>query len=171
MPPVHHYAATSVDQYLEKGLRYARTEALELTADELDPLVFWRTFYKLSIVDEGWRDGFPGLVFLSVLAFTRAISHAYAWELLGHPSVPLMRRGRRVNSTYDIRKLFSDQMEEPLFEYALEKVDTDPIREVGSRVRQALRYKPSLLLHPTTTKAALKYGGIRLANRAKRLRS
>ena len=171
VPPVHHYAITSVDQYLEKSLRYARTESFELTADQLDPLVFWRTFYKFSVIDEGWRDGFTGLIFTSILAFSRAIPHAYAWERLGHPPVPLIRRGRAVNSRGDVRRLFNDQMEEPLLDHALQMVDTAPLWEVGSRVRHALRYKPSLLVHPTTAKATLKYSGIRLARRAKRLLS
>ena len=76
-----------------------------------------------------------------------------------------------VNSSNDIRKLFNDQMEEPLFDYALQKVETAPIGEVGSRVRHALRYRPSLLVLPTTAKAALKYSGIRLAKLAKGLLS
>ena len=169
VPPVHHYAITSVDQYLEKCIRYAKTESLEISADQLDPFVFWRMFYKFTVIDEGWKDGVTGMLFTSILAFSRALPHAYAWERLGHPSVPLKRRGQAVATGVDVRKAFNDQVDEPLLDHALRNAGTAPVGDIIGLARESLRAKPSLLLHPTSAKAAIKFTGTRLVKRGKSL--
>jgi glycosyltransferase involved in cell wall biosynthesis len=167
VPPIEHYAITSVEQYLQKSLRYARSESVDLTVDQLDPLVMFRTFYQLAVANEGWRDGFAGLAFTAIFAFSRGLPHAYAWERLGHPKIAFRRNGRAVTTQSEVRRAFNDTSSGPLFTYAFANATSDDVTDIGQRYLNAARYRPSLLVHPTTWKALVKYSGVRSVQRVR----
>ncbi len=156
VPPVDHYSIRTIDGYLEKVIRYARTESKELRREDLDPLVTLREFYRWTLVERGWRDGFAGVAMATTIAFSRGLAHIYAWERLGGGPVPI--RGRRGPITDG--ESFGRELIRLRTEVVLDKVYA--AQSPGVSLAEAMRHDRFLLLRPLGAKTALSVGASRI---------
>jgi len=87
----HHY--TSIDQYLERSIRYSKTQAKELVVQgySLDIKdVFFKPvgeFLSRFFAGEGYKDGFHGLALASLQAFSTLLVYLYVWQEQGFKPV------------------------------------------------------------------------------------
>jgi glycosyltransferase involved in cell wall biosynthesis len=83
----HHY--TSINQYLERSIRYSKTQGKELLSQgyKLDPKdVFFKPvgeFLSRFFAGEGYKDGFHGFVLASLQAFSTLLVYLYVWQEQG----------------------------------------------------------------------------------------
>jgi hypothetical protein len=108
VPPVDHYTTRTIDQFIEKCIRYAKTESKELGPDDLDALATIKWFYRFAVVDEGWKDGFPGIAMATAVAFSRGLAHLYAWERLGGDEHPMRWRAKPVTTKAAFRRMLAE---------------------------------------------------------------
>lgn len=155
VPPIDHYAIRSIEGYLEKCNRYAKTEAEAITSrDELDPLVTIREFYRWTVVHDGWKDGFPGIAMATMLAFSRGLGHLYAWERMGGGPHPARHGGAEVSSPGGFRRLLDDVEGRAVLGPVLAAPRTGSLGELGVAVRGAAERRPGLVWRRETWRIA-----------------
>jgi (heptosyl)LPS beta-1,4-glucosyltransferase len=87
----HHYV--SIDQYLQRSIRYSKTQSKELIDQgytlEAKDLVFKPTgeFLSRFFAGEGYKDGLHGLVLATLQAFSTFLIYLYVWQEQGFKSV------------------------------------------------------------------------------------
>ena len=87
----HHY--TSIDQYLERAIRYSKTQSKELISQgyvlDVKDVVFKPIgeFLSRFFAGEGYKDGFHGFVLASLQAFSSLLVYLYVWQEQGFKPV------------------------------------------------------------------------------------
>jgi Glycosyl transferase family 2 len=151
VPPIDHYSLTSVDQILEKFLRYAKTESLEIERDELDALVVLRHFYRFTIVDDGWKDGFAGVSMAMAFAFSRGLAHIYAWERLGGGEAPMVGGRGQTETKARVRFLMAESRSDQVLDRVLGGDGTRPTKTLD-RIKHAFGDDPMVAFRPLTAR-------------------
>ncbi len=169
VPPIDHYAIRSIDAYREKCERYARTEAESITSrDQLDPLVTMREFYRWAIVQQGWRDGFPGIAMAMMYSFSRGLGHLYAWERMGGGPVPIRFRGRDVTRSQDFSRMLDEIESSVIFDPVLTRLTVSDNREIVDELRNVGTLRPQLVTRPSTWRTVAYIAKVRLLQLRKR---
>jgi glycosyltransferase involved in cell wall biosynthesis len=151
VPPIDHHTFPTIDAMLEKFVRYAKTESLELKREDLDSLVVLRHFYQAALVNDGWKDGFPGIAFAMAFAFSRGLAHLYAWERLGGGPIPMVKGRPNPTSKAGVRRLINEARSDEVIGRLL---GGDPTRatEVKDRIKNAFGDDPGLAFRPQTVR-------------------
>jgi (heptosyl)LPS beta-1,4-glucosyltransferase len=96
-----HHNYTSVVQYIEKTIRYAKVEAHDLTVSNKDLTLMdamrkaTSEFISRFFAEKGYKDGMHGFALALLQMFYYIIVYLYVWEKRGYPetSVPSIIRG------------------------------------------------------------------------------
>lgn len=89
--PIDHLVYRSIDQALEKTVRYARHRQ-----SSADPISLLRVAFRRMVLDEAWRDGAPGLAQATLECIGDALACLYAWERASYPEQPLQADEHRL---------------------------------------------------------------------------
>ena len=166
VPPIDHYWIRSIDHFFEKCGRYAKTEAEGITSrDQLDALVTLKEFYRWTVANEGWRDGFVGVAMATMFAFSRGLGHLYAWEAMGGGPVPIRFRSRAVASSKEFSRVLDDAESGILLERLLTGSGNTEYRRFAEDLRDIANKRPNLLKRAATWNAAAYRGKLRLTKR------
>jgi hypothetical protein len=149
VPPIDHHTFPSIDVMLEKFIRYAKTESLELNREDLDALVVLRHFYQAALVDDGWKDGFPGIALATAFSFSRGLAHLYAWERLGGGVAPIVGGRRRRETKAAVRQLINETRSDAIIGRVLGGDPTRPTIPMD-RVKHAFGDDPMVAFRPET---------------------
>lgn len=84
VPAILHHNFRTVEQSLEKVLRYARNIPGEAALLD-DPVAIPRLFLRDLVFSGVWRDGRAGLTLVTLNLIGRVYSAALAWEKAGYP--------------------------------------------------------------------------------------
>lgn len=83
-----HYNYESVDEFMEKAMRYAKSEASELSSFSLKDAVkgSLSEFMSRYFAEKGYKDGIHGFILAFLQMFYYFLVYVYFWELKNKPS-------------------------------------------------------------------------------------
>ncbi len=133
-----HHNYTSILQYLEKAIRYARVEATELVTKDDHYTILdackraTSEFVSRFFADKGYKDGAHGLVLALLQVFYNLLVYMFVWEKKGYPEVT------QTNLMKSTTQLFITTSKEILYWMSREKITRGPEKVMNWLKRQVM---------------------------------